>query len=67
MSLMRPKLADGKYVPNTKLKPKGAGFDKSLRTNAQFHNKYLRACAYHAQTAIWSKTVGQVKLVKGAR
>jgi hypothetical protein len=58
---------DGKYTPNTKLVPKGCGFDQSLRTTSKVHAKYLRACAYHAQTAVWSKTVGEVKLVKGSR
>ena len=32
----------GKYIPNTKLTPKGSGFDMSLRTTSKAHAKYLR-------------------------
>jgi len=57
----------GKYIPNTKLTPKGSGFDMSLRTTSKAHAKYLRAAAIHVQTAVWAKPTGEVRLVKGPR
>jgi hypothetical protein len=65
--LNRPKEATGKYVPNTKLTPKGCGFDVSLRTTSRFDAKYLRATAYHGKTAVWAPVTGKVTLIKGAR